>query len=79
MANKKAKKVDVKAVAKESVMTVVEKALIEAGFKVSAGEAYGMTKGTIVVHTEASDVQIKPIAPKTGLTHYEAIEEEVAE
>lgn len=76
---KKIKKVDVKAVAKETVMTVVERALIEAGFKVSDGESFGMTKGTIVVHTEASDVQIKPIAPKTGLTHYEAIEEEETE
>lgn len=76
---KKMKKVDPKAVAKESVMVVVEKALVEAGFAVKQGTEFGMTLGTLVVSTPESDVQLKPIAPKSGLTRYEALEVEETE
>ena len=72
---KKEKKVDEKMVAKETVMKVVGDALIQAGFSISDGEDFGMTKGTLVIHGESIDVQLKPIAPKTGVSRYEKEEE----
>lgn len=73
--SKKAKKVDPKAVAKAEVMEVVVKALEEAGYAVIGGAAYGMTAGTIVVEVGGLHVQIKPIAPKTGVDRYEVVAE----
>lgn len=68
---KKAKVVDVKGVEKSRVMEVIESALVSAGFEVLDGVDYGFTKGTIVVRSELTDVQIKPITPKAGVTRYE--------
>lgn len=75
MANK-TKKVDPKAVAKSKVMEEVAIALRAEGYEVLDGEAFGMTKGTIVVRTADTDIQVKPITPKAGLTRYEVAEEE---
>lgn len=69
------KKVDPKAVAKKSVMEIVGKALIEAGYSVVDGADYGMTSGTIIARTDAFDVQIKPITPKAGVDRYEVVAE----
>lgn len=72
---KKEKKVDMKMVAKGQVMEVVEKALVEAGYEVVNGVDYGMTAGTVVVRVGEYDVQIKPIAPKSGVNRYEVVAE----
>jgi hypothetical protein len=73
---KSVKKVDPKMVAKLEVMSIVTKALQDAGLSVADGEQFGMTKGTIVVSHAVSDIQIKPVAPKTGVDRYEVAEAE---
>lgn len=72
---KTVKKVDPKNVAKMEVMSFITKSLIDAGYEVVAGIEYGMTLGTVIVRTDTSDVQIKPIVPKTGITQYEMVAE----
>ena len=72
---KKEKKVDVKAVEKAKVMAVVEQALRDAGYALADGAEYGFAKGVMVVQTEVTDVQLKPIVPKAGVTRYAKIEE----
>ena len=66
----KTKKVDPKAVFKAKVMADVEKALTELGYDVADGTDYGMTKGTRMILGDSFDIQLKPIAPKTGLERY---------
>lgn len=73
--SKKIAKVDPKAVAKEGVMGIVSQALAEAGYSLSDGAEYGMTKGTLIVHADVCDVQLKPITPKSGVDRYEVDEE----
>ena len=73
--SKKIAKVDPKAVAKEQVMAIVSQALAEAGYELADGTDYGMTKGTLVIHADVTDVQLKPITPKTGVDRYEREEE----
>jgi len=68
---KKVKAVDVKMVAKMDVMAVVAQALEDAGYAVADGKAFGMTAGTLVVSTDVTDIQLKPITPKTGIVRYE--------
>ena len=70
------KKVNVKDLAKMEVMSIVVKALEAQGFTVSDGKAYGFTAGTVIVGTDACDIQLKPVAPKTGITRYEVEVEE---
>ena len=70
---KRTKKVNEKDIAKEEIMTIIHKALEENGIKYKDGVDYGMTKGTIIVEHEKADVQIKPIAPKAGLTRYQEV------
>ena len=72
---KKEKKVDVKAVEKAKVMAVVEQALRDAGYTLADGAEYGFAKGVMVVQTEVTDVQLKPIVPKAGVTRYAKVEE----
>lgn len=72
---KAVKKVDPKAVEKASIMSKVAEALGSQGLEVLDGEAFGMTKGTLVVRTAVCDVQIKPITPKAGVVRYEVGEE----
>ena len=74
----KIKKVDPKVVAKEAVMKIVVEALQAAGLGVVSGDEYGMTKGTVVVSHETCDVQLKPVAPKAGVSRYQIVEEEEA-
>ena len=72
---KTAKKVDPKAIAKKSVMTIVRDALESQELQVLDGTEYGMTSGTIIVRLEGFDVQIKPITPKAGVDRYEVVAE----
>ena len=68
----KTKKIDVKKVAKLAISTIIANALTEAGYTVSTdSDAYGFTAGTLVVADLATDVQVKFIAPKAGVTRYE--------
>ena len=70
---KRVKKVNEKDIAKNEIMGIIEKALAENGIEWKNGVEYGMTNGTIIVTHEKSDIQIKPIAPKHGLTRYPII------
>lgn len=70
---KRTKKVNEKDVAKEQVMEIIEKALLEKGYNLKDGVEYGMTRGTIIVEHEKADVQIKPISPKAGIDRYPVI------
>lgn len=79
---KSAKKVDVKKVEKLKVSAEIMEYLEEQGLSVSEGTNYGFTEGTLVLHTDKTDVQIKFITPKAGITKYEELpsdEEEVKE
>lgn len=67
---KTVKKVDPKTVVKSDVMAFITKSLVDAGYVVVDGSEYGMTAGTVVVKTDVTDVQIKPIVPKAGITEY---------
>ena len=71
---KTVKKVDPKAVEKEKIMKVITDALATAGLTVTDGAEFGMSKGTVVVSTDVTDIQIKPITPKAGITRYEKVE-----
>ena len=73
---KRTKKVNEKDMAKNDIMNIIQKALEENGINFKDGVEYGMTKGTIVVHIDGHDVQIKPIAPKAGLDCYQKVEYE---
>ena len=70
---KRVKKVNEKEVAKDEVMKIIEDALAAKGIQIKDGVEYGMTRGTIIVEHEKSDIQIKPIAPKHGITKYPII------
>jgi hypothetical protein len=70
----KVKKVDVKAVAKNEVMTAVSDCLKALGYNVEEGTEFGMTKGTLVVGHATCDIQIKPIVPKAGVDRYDKVE-----
>ena len=73
---KRKRKVNPKDVAKERVMAIIRESLEQVDIDYEDGAEYGMTKGTIVVHIDDYDVQIKPIAPKAGLNHYQKVEYE---
>lgn len=70
---KRVKKVNEKDIAKSEVMEIIQNALSENGIQFKDGVEYGMTNGTIIVEHEKSDIQIKPIAPKHGVTKYPVI------
>jgi hypothetical protein len=76
---KRTKKVNPKDVAKERVMAIIRESLEQVDIDYEDGAEYGMTKGTIVVHMDNYDVQIKPIAPKAGLSCYQKVEYEEEE
>ena len=76
---KRRKKVNPKDLAKERVMAIIRESLEQVGIEYEDGAEYGMTKGTIVVHIDDYDVQIKPIAPKAGLNRYQKVEYEEEE
>lgn len=70
---KKAKKVNVKDVAKNEIMAIIREALTVKGIDFKEGVDYGMTSGTIIVSHNSADVQIKPISPKAGLERYQEV------
>ena len=76
---KKEKKVDVKAVAKVDLMKIVKESLEQVDIEVLDGKDFGFTLGTLVVRMGETDIQLKPITPKAGVSRYETDEEEVAE
>jgi len=75
----KKKKVNPKDLAKEKVMAIIKESLEQVNIDYEDGTEYGMTKGTIVVHIDGYDVQIKPIVPKAGLNTYQKVEYEEEE
>ena len=82
MAKKTTKKVDVKKVSKLELSKMLADFLLEKGVAVHTNaEDYGFTEGTLVVETEACDVQVKFITPKAGVTKYEVVsgDEDVTE
>jgi hypothetical protein len=42
-----------------------------AGYEVKDGAEFGFTKGSFIVVDPATDVQVKLISPKAGMTRYE--------
>lgn len=70
---KRAKKVNVKDIAKTEIMEIIQIALAEHGIEIKDGVDYGMTNGTIIVTHDKADVQIKPISPKAGLERYQEV------
>ena len=77
MAKKTAKKVDVKKVSKLELSKLLADFLLEKGVAVHTNaEDYGFTEGTLIVETEACDVQVKFITPKAGVTKYEVVSED---
>lgn len=80
MAKKTTKKVDVKKVSKLEPSKLLAEFLAEKGVAVHTNaEDYGFTEDTLVVETEACDVQEKFITPKAGVTKYEVVSEDEAE
>lgn len=74
----KEKKIDVKKVAKESLSKEIVNFLVDAGYAVQTDVAdYGFSGGTILVTVPDTDIQIKFVTPKAGLTNYEVKVEEV--
>lgn len=69
------KKIDPKTVAKTDLMKIVIESLEQVGMEILDGKEFGMTSGTIVVRLGDTDVQLKPITPKTGITRYEEMAE----
>lgn len=77
---KSVKKVDVKKVEKLKVSELIKNSFdTNEVYEILEGEDFGFTEGTIVLRTKTCDIQVKLITPKAGITHYEAIEVEVAE
>ena len=72
---KKTKKVNPKDTQKKAVKDILKDVLANVG-SIEEGSEYGFTKDTLVVHAETCDIQVKLIAPKTGLLRYEREEEE---
>lgn len=70
----KGKKVDAKMVAKKELSELFAEFLEEKGIEVSTNAAdYAFTQGTLVVHMENTDVQVKLITPKAGLERYQEV------
>lgn len=69
------KVIDPKTVAKTDLMKIVIESLEQVGMEILDGQAFGMTAGTIIVRLAGTDVQLKPIVPKTGITRYEEMAE----
>ena len=75
---KKEKKIDVKKVAKVNVSNEIAEFLREKGYDVNVEAAsFGFTEGTILVSVPETDIQVKFITPKAGITKYEVLADEV--
>lgn len=79
MAKKTVKKVDAKKVTKLEVSSKVAEMFATLGFEIEDGTDFGFTEGTLVLHGEKCDVQIKLITPKAGVDRYEKLVEEEEE
>ena len=75
MAKKTTKKVNPKDTVKTNIKKAITEKLTDLG-TFSEGIDYGFTKDTLVLHTDTCDIQIKLIAPKTGVFRYEILEDE---
>ena len=75
MATKKQKKVNPKDTVKTNIKKAITEQLKDLG-TFDEGINYGFTKDTLVLHTDICDIQIKLIAPKTGIFRYEILEDE---
>ena len=64
------KAVDPKVTAKAQISAVLREALEARQIEVLDGTEYGMTAGTIIARLPEFDIQVKPIAPKAGVTRY---------
>jgi len=73
---KKVKAIDVKAIAKTELMAIIKESLEQVDIEVLDGKEFGFTSGTLLVRMGDTDIQLKPITPKAGVTRYEV---EVAE
>ena len=68
----KEKKIDVKKVAKENLSKEIANFLAERGYEVKTDVAdYGFSGGTLIVGDPATDIQVKFVTPKAGITRYE--------
>lgn len=76
MAKKTVKKVDNKKVTKMATSEQIKEMFEGLGIEVGVGADYGFTEGTIVLHMEKCDVQVKLITPKAGIDRYEKLVEE---
>lgn len=76
MAKATVKKIDVKKIAKDALSAEIATFLMEKGFAVNVDTAdYGFSGGTLIVGTADTDVQIKFVTPKAGITKYEVKED----
>lgn len=67
----KTKKIDVKKAAKINISEMFVEFLEAKGIEVDTNYAdYAFTQGTLVVHMDETDVQVKFITPKHGITRY---------
>ena len=72
----KTKKINQKEIGKNKVMEILKECLTQNDISFENGEEFGFTKGTLVLHLEDFDMQLKPITPKIGVERYEKLEEE---
>lgn len=72
-----AKKIDPKAREKQAIMDLVAVALAKGGYDVLDGGNFGFSSGTVVVRGSQFDIQLKPIATKSGTTRYEVVDGEM--
>lgn len=72
----KTKKINPKEIGKNKVMEILKECLTQNDISFENGEEFGFTKGTLVLHLEEFDMQLKPITPKTGVERYEKFKDE---
>lgn len=72
----KAKKINPKEVEKNKVMEMLKEYFTQNDILFEDGEEFGFTKGTLVLHLDECDMQLKPITPKTGIERYEKLNDE---
>ena len=70
---KRVKKVNLKDKAKVEIMEIIQNALTENDIEFHDGLKYGMTNGTLIVSHKDTDIQIKPIVPKSGTERYPVV------
>ena len=70
------KKINLKDTAKADMMAKITETLAAAGIEILTGTDFGFTTTTLVARTADTDIQIKLITPKAGVTRYEELEVE---